>query len=36
MNGPALDDLEQIPIQVTFLTAVSPNGWAQVKKTVSR
>ncbi len=36
IDGPALDDLEQIPIQVTFPTAVSPNGWAQVKKTVSR
>jgi nitrite reductase/ring-hydroxylating ferredoxin subunit len=36
IDGPALDDLAQILIQVTFPTAVSPNGWAQVKKTGSR
>ena len=36
IDGPALDDLAQIPIQVTFPIAVSPNGWARVKKTGSR
>lgn len=32
IDGPALDDLEQIPVEVTFPTPVLSNSWAQLKK----